>query len=127
MDHYGKHRDGVGRFKPGHPGSKPNGIAAALRRLVDPDAIASYLLSVIADEEASTKDRLTAASLVMDRIDGRAVSVIAMHAQIASTAPKLPQDWDQLDQAQRVAWVQAFRARGTLALAAAPSGEDEPE
>lgn len=128
MDDYGKHRDNVGRFKPGHPGRKPNGIAAALRRLVDPEQVATFLLGVIGDDKASTKDRLMAASLVMDRIDGKAISTIAMTAHV-SAAPKLPDNWDAMTAGDRDAWLKAFRANaiagGTLALHGAAIGEDD--
>ncbi len=130
MDEYGKHRDGVGRFKPGHPGRKPNGIAAALRRMTDPDEIAEYLLGVVRNEKVSHKDRLAAAGMIMDRIDGRAVSTIAVAASVTA-APRVPDNWDAMLPAERDAWLKAFRANalagGTLALHAATSGEDDDE
>lgn len=85
-------RDDAGRFAPGNklsPGKpgpgRPAGqtITAELRRQADPERIAKYLLGVIDDPKASTKDRLRAAELVHDRLEGKATQHIDVTAQQA--------------------------------------------
>jgi hypothetical protein len=96
-------RDDRGRFLDGHrggPGRKPNGVAAALRRLVDPDAIAAYVYGVAIDPEAPPKDRQWACEFITDRIEGKPVAAIALSAQVA-TSHALPENWATLTVLER--------------------------
>jgi hypothetical protein len=77
MERNGHGRTGKGQFTPGHrlsTGRKPNGVAAALRRLSDPEAVAMYVLSVLVDPTAPRSARQWAAEFIADRIDGKPVS-----------------------------------------------------
>lgn len=105
----GENRDSVGRFRPGHAGGpgRPRGqtISAELRRQADPEAIAAFLLAVIADPKASTKDKLAAAAMVVDRLEGKATARIEVGP--AADHP----DLDSMTEDERLAWAEAYRLR----------------
>ena len=134
MDDSGKQRDTCGRFKHGHaplggrPATPRHAITAALRRLIDPDEIARYLIDLATDEEAPHRERLAAAAMIRDRLEGKAISQIQLNAQVAA-APRLPPGWDSMSAGARREWLEQFRAKalagGTLALAAAAHDDQE--
>jgi hypothetical protein len=117
MDDNGSRTD-LGRFARGHaggPGRPRCAITAALRRQHDPEKIAAFLLGVIEDKEASMKDRLRAAELVQDRLEGRSV---ATSVSVRHTAPSLPPAWSTMSPIERGAFLDR------LALAPAVGGDD---
>lgn len=66
-------------FQPGQSGNlkgRPRGqtVSAELRRQADPEKIAARLLAIIDNPKASSRDVLAAAQLVLDRMEGKALS-----------------------------------------------------
>jgi Family of unknown function (DUF5681) len=62
----------TGRFVPGqsgNPGGRPRGLARAARELLGDDgqAIVEFWMTIMADDTASTRDRLEASRLLADR------------------------------------------------------------
>lgn len=77
-------RDNAGRFANGHPGSKPrNAITNAIRRMMDPEQIATFLLEVAGSDNYSTKERLKAVEMILDRVEGRAIATVALQPAAA--------------------------------------------
>ena len=99
--------DSKGRFTPGHAGGpgRPPGqsITAELRRQADTEAIAAYLLSVVSDTKASHRDRLAAAQMITDRLEGKAVS-IGLTGTL-TPASGLPENWDTLGPDAQREWI----------------------
>jgi len=83
-------------------------VSDALRRLVDPEQIANFLVGVVADRKAPLRDRMRAAEMITDRLDGRPVS-FGVHANV--TAPgALPADWASRSLDQRREFLDAIEA-----------------
>lgn len=103
-------RTDLGRFAQGHPGGPGRShtprmaITNALRRLHDPDAIAAFLLGVIADASAPLRDRVAAAGMVTDRLEGKA----PQHLAITATATALPAGWHAMSAVERVRYLDAL-------------------
>ena len=81
-------RDANGRLLPGQS-ANPNGAGPGRPKLPDwfksaaPEAL-RYLLNVATGEEpAETKDRIKAASLVVDRIYGKAPETVTLEGELA--------------------------------------------
>ncbi len=64
--------------KSGNPAGRKPGqtstITGALRRLADPDAIASFLVTTALDARAPLRERVRCAELIYDRLEGRSVA-----------------------------------------------------
>lgn len=100
-------RNTLGRFTPGHvaaPGAgRPrNAITNAIRRMVDPEAIARFLIDTVNDPEAPKKDRLAAAEMILDRCEGKA---IATTHTIKHAAPTLPPNWGIMSPGERAGYL----------------------
>lgn len=96
-------RDQGGKFERGHsggPGRPRNAVTNALRRLHDPDKIATFLLGVISHPGSKMADRLKAAELVIDRLEGKSVTSTTM---TLNTTPGLPSGWNAMSPAERIA------------------------
>jgi hypothetical protein len=62
----------------GNPGGRPKGRARTVRELVGEDGalVAEFMLSVMYDERARTRDRLEAGKWLADRAFGRSVQAL---------------------------------------------------
>ena len=62
----------------GNPGGRPKGLARTVRELVGEDGsvVAEFMLSVMGDERARTRDRLEAGKWLADRAFGRGVQAL---------------------------------------------------
>lgn len=105
-------RDSRGRFAPGWRGGpgRPRGqsISAEMRRQADPEAIAAFVLGVIHNPNASVKERLRAAELVQDRLEGKAV---ARSVTMRLGASLLPVGFEAMPIEARRQYLQDLRTR----------------
>lgn len=63
----------------------------ALRRMVDPEAMAAFLISVVDNPGATYKDRLAAAQMIMNRRDGMPTQmVLTAHASFDRALKDVP-------------------------------------
>ena len=62
----------------GNPGGRPKGLARTVRELVGEDGVlvAEFMVSVMGDERARTRDRLEAGKWLADRAFGRSVQAL---------------------------------------------------
>lgn len=61
----------------GNPGGRPKGLAKRVRDAVeDGENIVSFLTTVLADQSESTRDRIAAAQILMERGWGKAPQLI---------------------------------------------------
>ena len=113
MDDAGDDRDDRGRFRLGHAPlatATPArfAITRELRKRVDPAQIADYLIMVATGRGvgagASTKLRLEAIAMILDRTEGKPAQAIDLRAQLASSNT-LPPNWDSLTPAERAAYL----------------------
>jgi hypothetical protein len=78
-------------FQPGvsgNPGGRPHGLARAARAAVgdDGERIIGFWISVMDDEDASTRDRLEASRLLADRGWGKVTTQAPLYAAQTETA-----------------------------------------
>ena len=73
----------------GNPGGRPHGLARAARAAVgdDGERIIAFWLSVMDDEDASTRDRLEASRLLADRGWGKVTTQAPLDVLKAESAP----------------------------------------
>lgn len=119
-------RDRTGKFIAGNLAARGNtgggrrrgaSISSELRRLVDPERIATYLRNLVEDPRANHREKLEACKLILDRLEGRAVS----RSITASADRLLPAGFHALDPTQQLAALRDIRARALAgALEAGP-------
>jgi hypothetical protein len=78
-------------FRPGvsgNPGVRPKGLGRRVRELVGEDgsAIAEFMLAVMRDERARTRDRLEAGRWLADRAFGRSVQPLDVDVGVRPSA-----------------------------------------
>jgi hypothetical protein len=79
-----------------------------MRRQADPEAIAAFVLGVIHNPNASVKERLRAAELVQDRLEGKAV---ARSVTMRLGASLLPVGFEAMPIEARRQYLQDLRTR----------------
>lgn len=84
-----------------------------MRRMADPDEIAEFLIGVVRTSGAKMADRLKAAEIIYDRLEGKPVTTAVMNVR---TSPALPPGWEVMGAAERA----AFLDRLELGLPPAP-------
>lgn len=90
-------RDTRGRFGSGNRygrGRPKTSITRELRRQTDTAAVARFFVDLVLDPKAPMRERLQAAQMITDRLEGKAVSrSITMHATASAL---LPPGFDQM-------------------------------
>ena len=119
-------RTNVGRFQPGHPGGPGRPVDAvkrALRRLVDPEAIAKELILIAQNRVNAPRDRLAAIAMINDRAYGKVPNAIAVDARVSSTTSVLPVGWASMSPSERHAFLDNVIANP--AMLALGAGSDD--
>jgi hypothetical protein len=98
----------------GNPSGRPaNGVTAAIRALEGaPEAVASYVLSVLEDESAPRASRQWAAEYIADRLDGKPVSASFNVTAKVEPQNQLPANWDQMPIADQRAFINRLKSGG---------------
>ena len=120
-------RNNLGRFERGHPGRGGRPVAAvtrALRRLVDPEAIARELLAMAGDRGLAPRDRLMALGMVYDRLEGKVPQAVALDARVQSVTAALPIGWENMRPTERHAFLDKLVANPAMLALAAGSDDD---
>ena len=121
-------KPGDGRPRPGRPRGAA-GLARAIRTACGEnlEEVVEVLVGILRDPQTRRSDRINAATLLLDRVFGKphASSSVA----VTASAISLPPGFDQMSNAERLAWADALRQRalaGTAGLLDVGGGEDEP-
>lgn len=111
-------RDDLGRFQKGSgggPGRPRAALTNALRRQIDPDALATELIALAMSRGVAPRDRIAALGLILDRVEGKAPASLHVTATASSA---LPATWALMTPAERARFLDELDANPALLLGA---------
>lgn len=105
-------RDTSGRFGAGNKysrGRPRTSITRELRRQTDTASIARFLVELVGDPKAPMRERLQAAAMITDRLEGKPIArSISMHGTASAL---LPPGFDQMSASARARVLDDLRTR----------------
>lgn len=112
-----------GKFAPGNrggPGRPQRSVRAALKRVVDIDALALRLWEMATGKDV--RDAQWAIDTILNRLEGRPIA--RSDVRMASVSFQLPAGWESMSALERGHWADSMRAKA-LAGEIVEGDEDE--